>query len=91
MRYKLHKRVFYLQGLFLIPLVAMAFSDAVEWSVFDFIIMAGLLFFLGLGLDLVRFYVTAVRLRWFLMVLVVLFFLLVWGEFAVGLFLSFFH
>ena len=66
MRYKLHKHVFYLQGLLIIPLVAMAFSDAVQWSVFDFIIMAGLLFFLGLGLDLVRFYVTTVRLRWFL-------------------------
>ena len=86
MRYKLHKRVFYLQGLMLIPLVSMAVSDAVQWSVFDFIIMAVLLFFLGLVLDLVRFYVTAVRLRWFLMVLVVLFFLLVWGEFAVGIF-----
>ena len=91
MRYKLHKRVFYLLGLMLIPLVSMAVSDAVQWSVFDFVIMAGLLFFLGLGLDLVRFYVTAVRLRWLLLVLVVLLFLLVWGELAVGLFLSFFH
>ena len=91
MRYKLHKRVFYLQGLLLIPLVAMAFSDAVQWSVFDFIIMAGLLFFMGLGLDLIKFYVTAVRLRWFLLVLVVLLFLLVWFELAIGLFFSFFH
>ena len=82
MRYKLRKRVFYLHGLLIIPLIAMAFSDAVQWSVFDFVIMAGLLFFLGLGLDLVRFYITTMRLRWFL---------LVWGELAVGLFLSFFH
>ena len=86
MRYKLHKRVFYLQGLLLIPLVAMAVSNAVEWSVFDFVIMAGLLFFLGLGLDLVRFYVTAVRLRWFMFLFVVLLFLVVWGELAVGIF-----
>ena len=86
MGYKLQKQVFYLQGLLLIPLVAMAFSDAIQWSVFDFIIMAVLLFFLGLGLDLVRFYVAAVRLRWFLLVLVVLLFLVVWGEFAVGIF-----
>ena len=91
MRYKLHKQVFYLQGLLLIPLVGMAISNAVKWSFFDFVIMAVLLFFLGLGLDLVRFYVTAVRLRWFLSVLVVLLFLLVWFELAVGLFLSFFH
>ena len=86
MGYKLYKRVFYLQGLLLIPLVAMAFSDAVQWSVFDFVIMSVLLFMLGLGLDLVRFYITAVRLRWFLLVLVVLLFLVVWGELAVGIF-----
>ena len=91
MRYKLHKRVFYLLGLLLIPLTIMPFSDAVEWSVFDFIIMAGLLFFLGLGLDLVRFYAASKRQRWLLFALVVLLFLVVWGEFAVGLFLSFFH
>ena len=91
MRYKLHKRVFYLQALLLIPLVAMAVSDAVQWSVFDFIIMEGLLFFLGLGLDLVRFYVATVRLRWLLFLLIVLLFLVVWFELAVGLFLSFFH
>ena len=86
MRYKLHKRVFFLLGLLLIPLVIMVFTDAVQWSVFDFIIMAGLLFFLGLGLDLVRFYITTVRLRWLLFALVVLLFLLVLGEFAVGIF-----
>lgn len=86
MRYKLQKRVFYLQGLLLIPLVAMVFTDAVEWSFFDFVIMAVLLFFLGLGLDLVRFYITTVRLRWFLFLLLLLLFLMVWVEFAVGIF-----
>ena len=91
MGYKLHKQVFYLQGLLLIPLVAMVFTDAVKWSVFDFIIMAVLLFFLGLGLDLVRFYIAAVRLRWFLFLMLLLLFLMVWIELAVGLFLSFFH
>ena len=39
MRYKLHKRVFYLLGLLLIPLTIMPFSDAVQWSVFDFLIL----------------------------------------------------
>ena len=86
MRYKLHKRVFYLQGLLIIPLVTMAFSDAVQWSVFDFVIMAVLLFFLGLGFYLVRFYIAAVRLRWFLFLLLLLLFLMVWGELAVGIF-----
>jgi hypothetical protein len=86
MRYKLYKRVFYLQVLLLIPLVIMPFSDAVQWSVFDFVIMAVLLFFLGLGLDLVRFYAASKRLRWLLFTLVVLLFLLVWGELAVGIF-----
>ena len=86
MRYKLYKRVFYLQVLLLIPLVIMPFSDAVQWSVFDFVIMAVLLFFLGLGLDLVRFYVKAVSLRWFLLVLLLLLFLVVWVELAVGIF-----
>ena len=86
MRYKLHKRVFYLQVLLLIPLAIMPFSNAVPWSVFDFLIMAFLLFFLGLGLDLVRFYAASKRQRWLLFALVVLLFLVVWGELAVGLF-----
>lgn len=86
MGYKLYKRVFYLQGLLLIPLVAMAFSDAVQWSVFDFVIMAVLLFFLGLGLDLVRFYAASKWQRWLLFTLVVLLFLVVWVELAVGIF-----
>ena len=51
MGYKLRKRVFYLQGLLLIPFVTMVFTDVVEWSVFDFVIMAGLLFFLWFGLN----------------------------------------
>lgn len=86
MRYKLQKRVFCLQVLLLIPLAIMPFSNAVQWSVFDFIIMAVLLFFLSLGFDLVRFYAASKRQRWLLFALVVLLFLVVWVEFAVGIF-----
>lgn len=86
MKYKLHKRVFYPLLLLLIPLLGMPFSSAVNWSLFDFVVMGVLLLVLGLALDLVRFYAVSKRQRRALLALVVLGFLLVWIELAVGIF-----
>ena len=70
----------------LIPLVAMQFTDEVNWSLLDFAIAAVLLF--GTGL-LVLFIFNKVRnsvTRIVLLVVVLLFLLLTWMELAVGLF-----
>lgn len=86
MRYSLHKRVFYPLLLLLLPLVGMLFSSDVNWTLFDFVVMGVLLLVLGLALDLVRFYAVSKRQRRLLLALVVLGFLLVWIELAVGIF-----
>ena len=86
MRYSLHKRVFYPLLLLLLPLLGMLFSADVNWTLFDFVVMGVLLLVLGLALDLVRFYAVSKRQRRLLLALVVLVFLLVWIELAVGIF-----
>ena len=86
MRYSLHKRVFYPLLLLLFPLVGMLFSSDVNWTLFDFVVMGVLLLVLGLALDLVRFYAVSKRQRRLLLALVVLGFLVVWIELAVGIF-----
>lgn len=40
-------------GILLIPLVAMQFTDEVQWSLFDFVIMGGALFAIGLIYELI--------------------------------------
>lgn len=72
--------------LLLIPLVAMAFSDSVEWSLFDFAAAAVLLLGTGLGFDLAT-RLTGNRIyRVIIGVALVSAFLVIWAEGAVGIF-----
>ena len=73
-------------SLLSIPLIAMFFTESVDWSAFDFLVMALMLI---IGISLVQFVTTKIqrnenRLFW-LMAVVVGFFLL-WAEMAVGIF-----
>jgi hypothetical protein len=70
----------------LVPLVAMLFTDEVNWSVFDFVIMGGLLLGTALLCELVlrRFKSLISRIIICGFVLFLLF--LVWVELAVGIF-----
>jgi hypothetical protein len=76
------KRILYPLFLLLIPLVGMTLTDKINWSLFDFFLMATLLIILGIGVDFV-FNRTKKRIL-FLGILIVLF-LLLWAELAVGL------
>ena len=70
--------------LLLIPLVAMQFTDEVNWSGVDFFVMGVLLFGFGsLFVLVVRWFP---RRRVVLGVMVLLAFLFVWAEFGVGVF-----
>jgi hypothetical protein len=72
--------------LLLIPLIAMKFTNEVNWSIFDFLIMGTLLLATGLLCEFIMRKVTQLKTRLILCGLVLLMFLLVWIELAVGLF-----
>ncbi|MCW8880485.1 MAG: hypothetical protein OQJ89_16380 [Kangiellaceae bacterium] len=71
--------------LLLVPLVAMQFTSEVDWNVIDFIIMAIMLFGFG-SLFVVIARKISRRKRLPVGVAVVLVFLFLWAELAVGVF-----
>jgi len=70
----------------LVPLIAMQFTDEVNWSVFDFVIMGGLLLGTGLLCELVLRKFKSLQSRIIICGIVLLVLFLVWAELAVGIF-----
>ncbi|MRS03500.1 hypothetical protein EG832_09825 [bacterium] len=70
----------------LIPFIAMQFTNEVDWSARDFVIMGVLLFGTGLLCELVMRKVKSVQNRILICAALVFVFLLVWAELAVGVF-----
>ncbi len=85
----LFQRTLMVLSLLLIPLVAMQFTDQVDWSFGDFLVMAGLLFSLTMAVAVVRQKVREKTPRIGLIALLLLIFLLIWAELAVGIFGTF--
>jgi len=80
-------RIFYIAGLLLlIPLIAMQFTNEVNWSLFDFIIMGAMLTIAGLliGITLTKF--KASKNRILLIAIIIAIFFLIWAELGVGIF-----
>jgi hypothetical protein len=73
-------------ALLLIPLIAMHYSDEVHWTLIDFAIMGVLLLVAGMWTQRVVKRVKSFPRRATYIILVILFFLLVWAELAVGIF-----
>lgn len=73
-------------SLLLIPLIAMQFTTEVNWSLFDFLIMGMLVLGTGLLGELVMRKVKSVKNRVFICMAILLAFLLIWAELAVGIF-----
>jgi len=71
--------------ILLVPLVAMQFTDEVNWELNDFVVMGILIFGTGLALDLVARKANE-RYRVAIGTAVVAAFLLIWVELAVGIF-----
>lgn len=71
-------------AVLLVPLVAMVFTNEVNWSLFDFVVMGGLLFGAGLTYVLVSRFVDHVGYRTAVGVAVVAGLLLIWVNLAVG-------
>ena len=72
--------------LLLIPLIAMQLTNEVNWSFFDFIIMGGMLTITGLLIGIILKKVKSYKYKKVLIVTILLIFLLIWAELAVGLF-----
>jgi len=69
-----------------IPLIAMQFSTEVNWSISDFVIAAILLLSFALIGDFARRKLSSFKYRYFVYLLIILCFLLLWAEMAVGIF-----
>ncbi len=72
--------------LLLIPFIAMQFTDEVDWTVLDFIVMGLLLLSSGLLCELAIRKVTKIKYRITLCIAILVVFLIVWAELAVGIF-----
>jgi|TARA_B110000116_G_C16745623_1_gene540771 hypothetical protein len=80
------KRIFYPLFLLLIPLIGMAITDEINWSLFDFIIMGSLLIFLSIGINFVSNCKKNLKNRDLYIGILVLIFTFIWAELAVGIF-----
>ena len=74
--------------ILLIPLVAMQFTNEVDWSVVDFLLMGSLLIGTGLLCELVLRKVKNVNHRIVICIAILIILFLLWAELAVGVFNS---
>ena len=78
-------RYFYPLLLLVIPLILNLSLTEFQWSLFDFLVMAILLTIVGFAIEIIRLKFRKKKIRLFLILLVLLTFLLVWIELAVGI------
>lgn len=72
--------------LLLIPLIAMQFTNEVNWNLLDFAVAAVLLLSTGLMCELVLRKVNKIKHRIALFIVILVALLLIWAELAVGIF-----
>ncbi|MFD0836857.1 hypothetical protein ACFQ0I_13850 [Mariniflexile aquimaris] len=72
--------------LLAIPLIAMQFSNEVNWTLSDFVVAATLLFGAGLLLELVLRHLKKPKNRILLVAIIIVLLLIIWIELAVGIF-----
>jgi hypothetical protein len=72
--------------ILLIPLTAMQFTSEVDWSLFDFVIMGGLLLGTGILCELVLRNVKSMKSRIIVIAVLLVALFLIWAELAVGIF-----
>jgi hypothetical protein len=80
------KRIFYPLFLLFIPLIGMMFTDEINWTLSDFIIMGFLLLVFGMGVHLISTRTMNLKFRILYILIVCVLFMLIWAELAVGIF-----
>ena len=73
-------------AMLLVPLIAMQFTNEVNWSLIDFCIAGVLLFGTGFLIEFVSRIIKTSKYRVLIITLVIVLFLLLWVEMSVGLF-----
>ena len=72
--------------LLLIPLIAMQFTNEVDWGMLDFVVMGVLLFATGLICEFVMRKVKKTEHRILIIAVILVALFLIWAELAVGIF-----
>ena len=73
-------------GILCIPLIAMQFTNEVNWDVTDFVVFGGLLLGIILLIDLVLRKLKTSQYKALIIAAIVILFLLIWAELGVGIF-----
>lgn len=85
-----NKRIFFILAiiviLLLIPFIAMQITDSVNWSLSDFVVMSLLLSGTGLLCEFTLRKVKTTKNRIIICLIIILIFILIWAELAVGIF-----
>ena len=88
MNLNISKKALYPLSLLIIPLLGVILTNSVEWSMFDFLLMGSLLLVLGIGIELTSLNFKQLNTRIAIISFIILLFLLIWIELAVGIFNS---
>ncbi len=72
--------------LLLIPLIAMQFTEEVNWTLIDFVVAGILLLGTGIVFDLVIRKIKNIKYRVAISIAVLIMLFLIWAELAVGIF-----
>jgi len=72
--------------ILLIPLVAMQFTEAVNWSLVDFVVAGLLLLATGFMLEIILRKVKSTKFRIAICLALLILLILIWTELAVGIF-----
>ena len=86
MNLSISKKALYPLALLIIPLLGVLLTNAVEWGIFDFLLMGSLLLVLGIAINLTLLNIKYFNKRIAIIFFVILIFLLIWVELAVGVF-----
>ncbi len=78
-------KIFWPLTLLLFPLLGMLVSTEIKWGVFDFIIMGIFLTAFSLGINQAFKKSKNIKFRIFIVGIIILLFLLVWAELAIGI------
>ena len=78
-------KIFYPLLILLIPLIGVIFFE-LDWSGFDFMVMALLILFFSLVINLTLYYLKSSKFKFLLVLILVTTFILIWAELAVGIF-----
>ncbi|RAR74285.1 hypothetical protein [Flavobacterium aciduliphilum] len=72
--------------LLLVPLLAMWFTDELDWDGFDFLVAGIVLFLIGIGIDFLLSKVKSMKKKLLLGIILFLVVFLIWVELAIGVF-----